>query len=170
MNNLPRRPVRFIPENQDLLKSQEGIAGQREGATDFEYSEAFAQVPEDRGTYRTPVGRVNGNAFFRRYINGSLDVEYATQKIVDAIHRVKDGGGVNQLNTEEKTVLSVMFPAQFSFVSEPVVESVAIVQMRLSLPEVDMVRQSVAAHLQEELNYNAGMGGNSAPGRSQTRS
>lgn len=168
-NNLPRKPVRFIPENQDLLKSQEGLAGQRQGATDFDENEPYSHISTQSSSYRTPADRVSGNVFFRRYLGGTLDLEYATQKVVDALHRAKDGGGINQLNNEEKTCLSVLFPTQFTFGTEPVVEEVAVVQMRISLMELEQIRQAVAAHVQEELNYNAGQGGGSVPGRSQTR-
>ena len=169
-SNLPRRPVRFIKENEELLKSQEGLAGQSKTATDFEENVPYGTISRPTATYRTPPDRVNGNQFFRRYINGILDVPYAAAKVIDAIHRAKDSGGIDQLNGEEKTALSLIFPTQFGSMSSAVASATAMVQQRLSLMEVEQIRQTVAAHLQEELNYNAGRGGGNTPGRSQTRS
>jgi hypothetical protein len=169
-SNLPRQPVRFIQENQDLLKSQEGLAGQKSGSTDFYENEPYVHISGPSSTYRTPPDRMCGNAFFRRYLNGSLDLPYAVSKVIDALHRAKDSGGINQLNNEERTALNVLFPTQFSFSSEPVVDAIAMVQMKISMPEIELIRQTVAAHIQEELNYNAGVAGGSTPGRHQTRS
>ena len=169
-NNLPRKPVRFIEENQELLKSQEGIAGQRKGATDFSEDQTVAQISTPTAQYRTPVGRVNGNEFFRRYMDGRLDLKYAASKVIDSLHRSKDGGGVDQLNSEEKVCLSILFPEVFTEVDSAITSTVAAVQLRITVEEMHAVRQIVARHLQEELNYNAGRGGNSTPGRNQTRS
>ena len=72
-NNLPRRPVRFVEQNEELLKSQEGIAGQRQGATDFSEDQPVAQISRPTAQYRTPIDRVSGNEFFRRYLSGELD-------------------------------------------------------------------------------------------------
>jgi hypothetical protein len=169
-NNLPRRPVRFVPQNDELLKSQEGLAGQRKGATDFSEDQTVAHVSVPVQTYRTPVGRLNGNEFFRRYMDGSLDIKYAASKVIDALHRSKDGGGVDQLNSEEKVCLSVLFPEVFMEVDAAIVSTVAAVQLKITVDEMYAIKQLVARHVQEELNYNAGRGGNSAPGRNQTRS
>jgi hypothetical protein len=48
--------------------------------------------------------------------------------------------------------------------------TIAAVQFRISELEKEQIRRAVSSHIQEELNYNAGLGGNSTPGRSQTRS
>lgn len=168
-SNLPRRPVRFVEQNADLLKSQAGIAGQSKTATDFNENVPHGTISRPTSSYRTPVDRVSGNEFFRRYITGELDVPYAVSKVLDAIHRAKDSGGIDQLNGEEKTVLGAIFPLQFG-ISTAVAASMAMVQQRLTSIEVEQIRQTVAAHLQEELNWNAGLGGGSAPGRSQSRS
>jgi hypothetical protein len=168
MHNLPRRPVRFVPQNVELLKSQEGSAGQRLGATDYsDPGLPYMDVPTGvRTSYRTPTPgeRVNGNEFFRRYINGMLDIESAAHKVIDALHRVKDSGGHDQLNSEEKTVLGALFPTQFSEIGAVI----ASVQLRISDMEVEMIRQRVALHLAEEMNWNAGLGGSLAA-RHQTR-
>jgi hypothetical protein len=170
-NNLPRRPVRFVEQNEELLKSQEGLAGQRQGATDFSEDQPVAQISRPTAQYRTPIDRVSGNEFFRRYLSGELDMGYAVSKVVDAIHRAKDGGGVDQLNNEEKTCLSILFPQQFHGMDNAYVSgTIAAVQLRIQPEEIAAIRVEVAKHVQEEMNYNAGRGGGSAPGRHQTRS
>lgn len=168
-NNLPKVPVRLLEQNQELLKS---TAGQAPGATDYSQTETVATISgtDPRATYRTPPDRMCGNEFFRRYINGVLDLRYAVDKVVDALHRAKDGGGVDQLNNEEKTALGILFPMQFATVDSSMTLQVAAVQLKITPVEMEAIRQAVAAHLQEELNYNAGRGGSSAPGRHQTRS
>jgi len=170
-NNLPRKPVRFVPQNEELLKSQEGIAGQRKDGTDYSRDESVATISKPTAQYRTPLDRNSGNVFFRRYMGGELDMKYAVSKVVDAVHRVKDSGGINQLNNEEATCLRVLFPVQFGGMENAAVSgTIAAVQLRLAPEEMVAIRVAVAKHLQEEMNYNAGRGGGSAPGRSQTRS
>ena len=178
MSNYTRLPVRFVPGNQELLKSQTGTAtpgpgwsGQRPG-TDWRPGEVSA-VQLGQGVvaqYRTPPDRVSGNQMFRRYPNGDLDIESAKNCVVDALHRVKDSGGTSeQLNSLERVALSVLFPMSFSHVPPGMSGSVAAVQLRVSPAELIMVREVVARHLAEEANYNAGLGGGSVPGRSVTR-
>lgn len=169
-NNLPKVPVRLLEQNDELLKAQAGISGQSHEATDYSNTEVVGVISGPQATYRTPPDRMIGNVFFRRYINGALDLRYAVDKVVDALHRCKDGGGIDQLNNEEKTALGVLFPMQFATVDNSMIMQVASVQLKISLMEMDAIRQAVAAHVQEELNYNAGRGGSSAPGRHQTRS
>lgn len=169
-HNLPRIPVRFLPHNQELVKAQEGIAGQSHESTDYSEDVPHSVVAQGvQPSYRTPADRVSGNTMFRRYINGMLDYGYACQKVIDAIHAVKECGGVDCLNTAQKVALSVLFPGSFEFVSSGMVDAVAKVNLRLSPQEVQMIRTKVAAHLAEEMNWNAGLGGGSVPGRSSTK-
>ena len=168
-SNLPRKPVLLVEENLDLLKSQEGLAGQSMTATNFSENVPYGTISRPTATYRTPPDRVSGNEFFRRYITGLLDIPYATRKVLFALARAKDSGGVDQLNGEEKSVLCVLFPVQFGMGID-IAGGIAQIQQRISLDEIGQIRQAVAAHIQEELNYNAGIGGGSAPGRHQTRS
>jgi len=176
-NNMSRVPVRFIPGNEDLLKSQVGTAspgpgwaGQREG-TDYrpEEEQAYKVGGGVCPSYRTPTDRVSGNQMFRRYANGDLDVGVALHHVVDALHRAKMSAGHDQLNSLEKVALSVLFPQSFSYVDAGMAGSVATVQLRLSPLEIVQIREAVARHLAEELNWNAGQGGGSVPGRNTTR-
>jgi len=168
-NNQPKVPVRFIEGNQELLKSQEGLAGQRLG-TDWRDGEVQAShLPNMVPSYRTPPDRVRGNELFRRYPNGTLDLQGAKNLVVDALHRVKESGGHDQLNALEKVALSVLFPMSFEYVASGMEQAVAEVQLKLSPVEVMQIRELVASHLAEELNWNAGLGGGSVPGRNTTR-
>jgi hypothetical protein len=177
MSNYTRMPVRFNPANQELLKSQVGSAspgpgwaGQREG-TDWQPGEesAYQVAPGVQPQYRTPADRVSGNQLFRRYPNGALDVEYAKQCVVDALHRVKESGGHDQLNSLEKVALSVLFPMSFDYVPAGMAPAVTSVQLRLGPSELMLIREAVGRHLAEEVNWNAGKGGGSVPGRHVTR-
>lgn len=177
-NNQPRVPVRFIDGNQELIKAQTGTAtpgpgwaGQRAGTGYRGEEEVYQQVPGGVvSSYRTPAERSSGNQLFRRYPNGLLDVAWAKHQVLDALHRAKDSGGQDQLNSLEKVALSVLFPHSFSYVDSAMVSQVASVQLRLTPDEVVEVRQAVARHLAEEMNWNSGLGGNSVPGRHTTRS
>jgi hypothetical protein len=167
-NNQPRIPVRFLPHNEELVKAQ---SGDDHKPADYREELTVATVlPGVQHSYRTPAGRVSGNDVFRRYTNGSLDLDYACAKIVQALHLAKDGGGVDVLNGVDKIVLSVLFPTSFDTVGSQMAGHVAHVQLRITPEEVQMLRMKVAAKLAEELNWNAGMGGGSVPGRSSTRS
>lgn len=175
-NQLSRKPVIMIEENHELLKSQTGTAspgpgwaGQRHGDPGIEQHQVGTVPAGVQPSYRTPGDRVLGNVMFRRYPGGELDVANAAHQVIDAIHRVKDMGGADQLNSLEKTALSVLFPQSFFYVDASMVSSVARVQLRLAPHEVEQVRMAVAAHLAEEMNWNAGFGGGSVPGRSTTK-
>lgn len=177
MSNYTRVPVHLLEANQDLLKSQTGTAtsgpgwsGQRSG-TDWRPGEVSAhQVgPGVQPTYRTPPDRVSGNQLFRRRPNGALDMAHAKHLVLDALHRVQESGGHDQLNSMEKVALSVLFPMSFDYVPDGMANAVASVQLRLSPAETLSIRESVARHLSEEENYNAGQGGGSVPGRHVTR-
>lgn len=167
-NNQPRVPVRFLAHNQDLVKAQ---AGQSHEATDYSEEVTVARVlPGVQPSYRVPADRECGNEMFRRYTNGMLDMEYATHKIVHALHLARDAGTADVLNSLDKVALSVLFPMSFDYVGSGMVDHVARVQLRLTPQEVQALRMKVAAHLAEEMNWNAGIGGGSVPGRSSTRS
>lgn len=167
-NNLPKRPIRFQEENSELLKSMDDY-GSAKGRTDYVNDTDVVSVgPGVQSSYRTPDGRVSGNSLFRRYLNGSLDLEDACNKVIDAIHRVKENAA--PLNSLEVVALSCLFPGQFDGVDPALASSVASVQFNLLPQECELIRQKVSSHLAEELNWNSGQGGGSVPGRSQTKS
>lgn len=165
--NYTRMPVRFVPQNSELLAKS---AGADKPTTDYSEDPSLAIFTE-YGPVETryPVGRVDGNPLFRRYTDGSLDVMYAVHKVVDAIHAIRDSGGADVLGPVDRMALSVLFPYSFAYVDSGMLSHVATVQLRLSPMEVEMIRARVASHLAEEMNWNAGRGGGSVPGRSTTR-
>jgi hypothetical protein len=163
--NFSKKPVRFIEGNQDLLKAQSGA---EPGATDMRITESIPSVASGvQASYRTPIGRDNGNVMFRRMPDGNLDYEYAKHKIVDALHVAKDSGPLNSL---QKTALTVLFPALFFYIDTSMVASVREVNLKISAIEAMRLRNMVAAFVKEELNWNAGFGGGSTRGRSSSRS
>lgn len=159
MNNLPRKPVRFVESNQDLLKSQEGgMAGQRLGGTDYSEAEQVSELSFGKpvNSYRTPVDRTRGNEMFRRYIDGRLDVEWAAHMVIDALHKFRDG--VAPLTSQEKALLSILFPANLAFLADGIVDIVRTVNMRLLPGEAELLSNKVAHHIAEEIHWNAGHG------------
>jgi hypothetical protein len=172
MSHLPRMPVRFVDSNAELLTGQDlskAVSGgtANESLTDWKRlneneMDMGPEMPCIEPTYRTPADRVNGNEMFRRMPNGDLDVEYAKHKVVDALHKVKDKGNVTNM---EKLALSILFPEVIMTVDPRLLEPIARVQMRLAPWELDLVRRAAAKHLQEEMQYNAGLGGFPTPHR-----
>lgn len=152
--------LRYIP-----LNIQKALGMKNEG-TDYVESETVPTVQVGT-SYRVPVGRTNGNTMFRRYMDNTLDIQYAADKIIDAIHTHVDGGILTNI---EELALSVCFPSAFYFLDSEVALAMRDVNLQLSADEVRVIRHRVASQLLEEINWNSGLGGGSVPGRSVTRS
>jgi hypothetical protein len=116
--------------------------------------------------FRTPPSdtRNSGCTPLRRYPNGILDHKYVAMQVIDIIHKMKDGGFVTNF---EKALLSLILPDKFK---ELIDTKIAQTMTKLSNDERMLIALMVGQHVQEELNYNAGLGGGSVPGRSSTRS
>jgi len=168
-NTLTRFPVRFLKSNTELLKSMGTDYSDVKGKTDYINDTDAPTLPAGiQPSYRTPHDRVNGNVMFRRYLNGVLDMDYACQQVIDAVHRFKFGA--TPLYEQESVALSVLFPTAFVDAMDPAMAaSVAAVNLQLLPEEHIAIRIKVAAHLAEEMNWNAGDGGGSVPGRHQTK-
>lgn len=153
MSNLPRKPVRFIAENQELLKSMSDMMPTP--MTDYKVN---VDAPEAKmeSAYRSPDGRVNGNELFRRYPDGTLDLDAAKHVVVDIINRVRDHGILTEL---EKVALTCIFPMMFSFVDARLIGPLTAVQLRLSADEILAIHRAVTQHMITMTNWNAGMGG-----------
>lgn len=164
-NTLPRKPVHLVPQNAALL--QKADAGQIDGGTDYVNNVTAVNMRAIPQTYRTPIGRVKGNEMFKRYLNGNLAVDYCVQKVIEAVHNMKFGVATSP---EDRAVLTAMFPGVPAFGGADEVMAVAVsrVNIRISPMERELIRQRVAAHFAEEINWNAGLGGGSVPGRSST--
>lgn len=104
-----------------------------------------------------------GSESLRRYPNGTLDFNYAKDKIIDLIHMVRDGGN---LTPYEKSILVMISPIQFGDMMD---KKIAHTMTKLSIDERLVLSTLVSQHLNEELNYNAGRGG-SIPNRHVTQS
>lgn len=104
-----------------------------------------------------------GVTYARRYPNGRLDVKYVAMKVIDIIHKAKDGGF---LTADEKALLTLILPGHFMLMEM----SLASTMFRMTDEERMLVSITVQRHLNEELNFNAGRGGGSVPDRSSSRS
>jgi len=169
-DNSSKVPVRFIEGNQELLKSMgtdySSVKGKTDYINDVHANVEMARIEEN---YRTPTGRVNGNELFRRYLDGRLDIKYAVHKVVDALHKYREHAV--PLYTQELVALQILFPEVISdgLIDPSMVSAVAGVNVKITPQERELIRIKVASHIAEEINWNAGMGGGSVPGRHQTR-
>jgi len=123
--------------------------------------------PPVRDQYNDPklTPRNVGCTPLRRYPNGKLDVKYVAAQIIDLIHKAQDGGKLTEF---EKALLTSILPGKFQY---PGMDSrLAGTHARLSDEEKLLVALLVNGHLREEMNWNAGQGGGSVPGRHVTRS
>lgn len=168
MFNLPRVPIRFMPEQAELLKSMTSTSGGEAGATDWKDQEHAPSVPEGVvPQFRAPGDRNLGNVLFRRNPDSTLDLEAAKDVVVDMIHKVRDKSPLTEL---EKLTLGIMMPLVFDFVDARLAGPMMAVHLKLTPWEISMINDKVAAHLTAEMNYNAGLGGGGDPGRAVTRS
>lgn len=152
MNHFPRRPVRFVPQNEEMLKSL--YTREHDDHPDYRQTEDVPKAHMEP-QYRTPPDRVMGNQMFRRYPDGTLDLEDCKHRVVDALRKVKDGLPPTSL---EKVALSCIYPTLFAYVDARLLSSVSAVQLRLSPWEITLIHQKVAEHLIQEMNWNAGIG------------
>lgn len=151
------------------LHLQKALSGgsAEESLTDYKQTESTVSVQGGVvSSYRTPADRTSGNDTFRRYPDGTLDVEYAKHKVVDMLHRLKDGQPLTEL---EKCILTCCFPAATPFMDAGVADNLRAVNLRIAPEEMLAISMKVASHLAAEMNYNAGQGGGSVPGRDLTR-
>jgi hypothetical protein len=119
----------MVAGNDELL--QKSTAGQSPTATDYQNNTAAVDMQRIPQSYRAPIDRENGNAMFKRYLDGRLHLEYAVHKVIDAIHRVKIG---NDVSPEDLAILVTLFPMvpQFGGAAPGMASSVALVNLRIS--------------------------------------
>lgn len=103
----------------------------------------------------------------RRYPNGQLDVKWAANQIIDAIHATEFNGTTGDPNVGSASLiplqvalLTVIFPAKYRKM-EPMQ---AEILTQLSDTEKDMLSAIVNKQLADEQAWNAGQGGGSVPG------
>lgn len=153
MNNLPRRPINQLAHNQELLKSQN--AGGHPGGTDykFEAMEDTTSATTIVQQYRTPADREAGWVQFRRYPNGDLDLQYAVQKVVDAIQLTIVGMMPNMF---EQIMLACFYPQAFSHPSVAMATTTMSTLLRISPEEHFQIILGVNNHLHEMWLYSHG--------------
>ena len=132
-------------------------------STSYRPGEQFKLEYRNQYNDRTIVPRNPGCEILRRYPNGVLDLKYVANKIIDIIHKIKDQGNITEM---ERAVLSLILPQQFGKLVNP---KIAQTVTKLSNDERMALAVIVNQHTKEEMNYNAGLGGGSVPGRSSTR-
>lgn len=168
MSHFPKVPVRFIADNDELLKAQSGagsLAGQP--MTDHAVQEHIPQQNAASVHFRAPYDRVNGNVMFRRYPDGQLDVDNSVAILMRILNAQKDGA---PLTVQEKLAIQCVFPTIFPHEDPSLLESLRSVNLRITPLECLMLAIECGKHLAEQENFNAGYGGGSVPGRHQTRS
>ena len=134
-------------------------------ATDYtSYRPGELHEPPYRNQYvdNTITQRNTGSTPLRRYPNGQLDIKYIAHQIIDIVHKIQNSGYVTEF---EKALLTLILPGQFNLIDS----SIAGTMARLSDEEKMLLTVAVNSHFAEELNFNAGRGGGSVPGRHMTR-
>jgi len=127
--------------------------------------ESFAPHEQHESKYHNLEDRPSTHMMstMRRYPNGELDYVWASNAIIDAIHKAEYNGFLTPM---EEALLTVVFPLKFRKM-EPMM---AEIRTQLSRTEKSKLKQLVMAHLAEEVAYNAGSGGVFVPGQSRTLS
>lgn len=113
-------------------------------------------------TYGPMIGRpsTHAMAWMRRYPDGTLDFQWALNVLIDAVKKAEYN---HYLTPLEESMINVIFPN--SYPSSP--EGIADIRTQLSRTEKRTLKEMAEAQFKEELNYNAGEGGGSVPGRSR---
>lgn len=115
--------------------------------------------------FNVPVGRNVSNVVFRRRLDGTIDIEEAKHIVINVLQMVRDK---SPLTTMEKLILSVCFPVVFSFMEPAIAAQLSLVHFRITPEERVAVCQAVAGFLREQMNWNAGRGGGSVLGRTES--
>ena len=137
-------------QQSDIQKSQGQGTHVPNAVLDWvaDHSVNGADLPnEQRGQYRVDVNRVSGNQVFRRYHDGTLDIENAKNVIVDVVEKAK--GGVWPLTDLDRLILSVAFPSVFNFEDPFLAAKIRTAQVNLSEDEVRLVAAKVALHFHQ---------------------
>lgn len=107
-----------------------------------------------QGEYKEMEGRpsVHDMSRMRRSPDGTLDLDWAVNVILDAVHEAEYNGVLTSL---QQSLLTVLFPVKFRF-QEP---QLAEIRTQLSGSEKSKLADLVEARLKQESSWNAGMGG-----------
>lgn len=159
--NLPRIPLYL--QNSDIAKA---ASKGRDSYETFRPNEihdvTYRQMGDDRPS-------THMHSVLRRNPDGTLDLEWATDMVLDALRALRAfrdrGVSDDYLATYHKAILTAVFPARF----RTMMPGQAEVMTKLSLSEKEKLRDLVEAQLKEEENWNGGRGGDSVEGRTDDR-
>jgi hypothetical protein len=158
MANTPRVPIHL---RQDAEKVAKAVA-----LDETSYKTGITHEVQYNNQYydNTGTARNTGCTVLRRYANGVLCFAYVTGEIISLLNKVRDNGHVTEY---EKAILALVLPKPFGKMID---SKIAQTMTKLTNEERMVLAHMVAAHMKEEQNWNAGLGGGSVSGRSSTRS
>lgn len=102
--------------------------------------------------YRVDIFRRSGNQMFRRFHDGSLDIEAATIKVLAIVEKAKDQEKMQSkglLTDMDLIVLSVYFPGLHEYAYPLVAAKMAMSQLNLTPQEAQLVASRVALRLSQ---------------------
>lgn len=153
-NVFPRVPLHM--QSQDVAKARTSNPSWESFRPNQIHAPEYRYQGDDRpNTHMMSV--------MRRAPDGQLDLEWAKNMVLEAIHGAETPHGLQPVHA---ALLTVVFP-DASANMEPMQ---ADMMTRLSASEKRAVRALVEAHIAEEMNWNAGRGGGSTSGRSRSTS
>lgn len=151
MSHLPRVPLHF--QNNEVSKAAKENPSWESFQPHETHTSQYSEM-EDRPSTHS-MSRI------RRYPDGKLDMMWAANLVIDAVKKAEIDGPLTDL---EESLLTVIFPLKFRK-KEP---QQAEINTQLSRSEKEYLKDYITAHFAEELNWNAGRGGGSVPGRTRT--
>lgn len=149
--NESKKPLHF--QNPDLRKGNAANPSFESFRPNVIHEVQYSEMDDRASTHAM--------ASMRRYPNGELDYQWAVSVIMDAIHKAERG---MYLTPVEEAMITVVFPLKYR-ATEPMQ---AEIRTKLSSTEKSDLKELVEAQIKEELNYNAGNGGGSVPGRTRS--
>ena len=149
--NESKKPLHM--QNTDLAKSSMANPSYESFRPNVIHEPQYVEMDDRSSTHAMSM--------MRRYPNGELDYQWAVGVIMDAIHKAERN---MYLTPVEEALLTVVFPLKFK-ITEP---QQAEIRTKLSSTEKSDLKEIVEAQIKEELNYNAGRGGGSVPGRTRS--
>lgn len=149
-----RMPVHMIPGNSDLLKAQRHDDYR---SSDFGAEES-APSADMRAQFRAPADRANGNVVFRRYPDGSLDLEYAADIVMEVVERVRTSNGTDPLTHQDHAIVGCVFPPVFApHVDHSLIASIRSVNLRITDLECMMIAMKCAQRIAAIAGFRSGV-------------
>lgn len=143
-----RKPLHM--QSKVIAKAASKGSPSYESARDDEINEA--KIQSDFNSKRP--SSVAGQAVFRRYPNGELDIQWAANQVIDAIHKATYGAV--ELTTLEKAIIAVVFP---DAIDDPMAAKHGSLYLKISASEKSKIKAIVEKQIKDEASWNAGRGG-----------